>query len=381
MAIWTCIRKKWVRIMQIRKIAGELSRTLANLTLPDRPCSEPWQALERVWRDAGGVSYAPRGAQWLHPEKMVDVSVIIPCYNNAAYLRESINSVLSQQSRYSFEAVIVNDGSQDDTPIILAEYEHLPNVTVLHQENRGHSGARNAGLTVCRGRYLLFHDSDDTLLPGAIETLTACAERHDADVVAGGYLCKTPGGTPEPGLSYPAGEITDRQTVPGMTCGKLFRRELFADVQFPEGYWYEDSIISQILLPMARRVWAVDSAVFVYLLNQSGVSYTSQGRPKAIDSLYVTRLLLGEKQCYGLKPDAESYRHFLHMVLLTYHRTRRLEGDVLRGVFHCQCQLRRQYFPALSAPEEYSALEQALEKENFRQYLWQCETMWLRRRG
>ena len=365
--------------MRIRKIAAEACRTLHNLTLREKHFPEPRAVLEEVWPDVKSGSYAPRGEAWLHPEHCVDVSVIIPCYNNAEFLRESLNSVLKQESRYSFEAVVINDGSQDDTPRILEAYAALPNVTVIHQENRGHSGARNAGLLVCRGRYLLFHDSDDTLLPGTIEALTACAVTNDADVVAGGYLCRAPGGEPYPGLSYAAGEISDRQTVPGMTCGKLFRRELFANLRFPEGYWYEDSIISQILLPMARRVWAVDRPVFVYLLNQSGVSYTSQGQPKAIDSLYVTEALLGEKGLFGLPLDAEGYRHFLHMVLLTYHRTRRLEGDVIRAVFQCQCGLRLRYFPDQTAPEEYRKLEEALKKEQFRRYLWQCETLWLRK--
>lgn len=364
--------------MRIGRIAAQLRQTLQNLTTKYTPFPDPWAELDGVWKDVRSECRIPRGEDWLRPEKSVDVSVIIPCYNSAEYLRESLDSVISQESRYSFEAVVINDGSRDDTPRILEEYAGLPNVTVIHQENRGHSGARNAGLAVCRGRYILFHDSDDTLLPGAIEALTACADTRDADVVAGGYLCKTPGGEPCPGLSYTAGEIADRQTVPGMTCGKLFRRELFASLQFPDGYWYEDSIISQIILPMARRVWAVDRAVFVYLLNQSGVSYTSQGRPKAIDSLYVTRALLGERHLFGLKPDGECYRHFLHMVLLTYHRTRWLEGKVICAVFQCQCQLRQQYFPDLPGAPEYRKLTEALKKKNFRQYLWQCEILWLR---
>ena len=373
MAIWTCIRKKWVRIMQIRKIAGELGRTLANLTLPDKPCSEPWQALERVWQDAGGVSYAPRGAQWLHPEKMVDVSVIIPCYNNAAYLRESINSVLSQQSRYSFEAVIINDGSQDDTPKILAEYEHLPNVTVLHQENRGHSGARNAGLTVCRGRYLLFHDSDDTLLPGAIETLTACAERHDADVVAGGYLCKTPGGTPEPGLSYPAGEITDRQTVPGMTCGKLFRRELFADVQFPEGYWYEDSLLSYLIFPRLRRTGVSSEVVYGYRINPSGIVKASQGKPRAVDTFYITETLIAAHDRAGLPVDDAYLRYLLLQFRLNQFRLADLPGEIQESVFVLTCGLFERIFPADWTDRRSRALLRALKRRDFGAFRMCCK--------
>ena len=336
--------------------------------------------LETVWPDNGGSCLCPRGEDWLSPKNPVDLSVIIPCYNNAPYLKACLDSVLSQQTVYSFEAVVIDDGSTDNTPEILAAYEGLPNVTVLRQENKGHSGARNAGIAVCRGRYLLFHDSDDTLLPGSLQALLACAMENGADIALGGYVCRDTQGNIAPGKAFPDGPIADREQIPGMTCGKAFRRELWAGLQFPEGYWYEDSVICQILLPMARRVYAVSTPIFAYLLNPNGVSAASQGQPKALESLYVTRRLLKERACFGLEQTPQDYTHFLHMVLLTYHRTRGLPRQVPYGVFLAQRELQSAYFAQFPQEGPYAALGRALAKGQFRRYLWLCETLWLRNR-
>ena len=72
--------------------------------------------------------------------------------------------------------------------------------------------------------------------------------------------------------------------------------------------------------------------------------------------------------------------HFLHMVLLTYHRTRLLPKDVPYAVFLCQRQLQSTYFSGVSAPKSYASLAESLEKGRFRNYLWLCETLWLKNR-
>lgn len=361
--------------MNVPKIAREGLRSVGKLFSPKGAQED---TLEALWPDRGGSCIRNRGKSWL--EAQVDLSIIIPCYNNAPYLRGCLDSVLGQKTAYSFEAVVIDDGSTDETPEILKTYAANPRVRLLRQENQGHSGARNAGLSVCRGKYLLFHDSDDTLLPGSIQALLDCAFQNDADIAIGGYVCKDAAGNVTPGKTYSAGPVTDRERIPGMTCGKAFRRSLWAKLQFPLGYWYEDSVISQILLPMARRIYAIDAPVFAYLLNPQGVSATSQGRPKSLESLYVTRRLLKEREFFGLRYDQDAYTHFLHMVLLTYHRTRLLSKDVPYAVFLCQRQLQSTYFSGVSAPKSYASLAESLEKGRFRNYLWLCETLWLKNR-
>ena len=361
------------------KLCREALRTAGNLLRPRCAISDGFAFLQTVYPDLGGESHVNRGDSWLTPETEVDISVIIPAYNNALFLRESLDSVLNQKTRYTFEAVVVDDGSTDGTPEILREY--AGRIRAIRQENKGHSGARNAGLSACRGRYILFHDSDDALCPGALEALMSRAEKEDADIVAGGYDCREPGKDSYPGLRLPAGRAWDLEDIPGMTCGKLFRRSLWKNLCFPEGYWYEDSVICQILLPMAKGVFCIDAPVFTYLLNPQGVSASSQGQKKAIESLYITRRLLDEKESFGLPYDEQAYRHFLHMVLLTYHRTRLLDKTVSYAVFLGQRELRSGYYAQVTPPKSAEKLAQALETGSYRQYLWLCETMWIRGGG
>ena len=121
----------------------------------------------------------------------------------------------------------------------------------------------------------------------------------------------------------------------------------------------------------------MSAPVFRYLLNPQGVSAASQGQPKALESLYVTRRLLRERESFGLHHDEASCAHFLHMVLLTYHRTRKLGKNCHYSVFLAQRQLYETYFENIPVMEKYAPLAAALRKGRFRRYVWLCETMWL----
>ena len=92
------------------------------------------------------------------------VSVVIPCYNQAHFLGDAIDSVLAQDYA-PIEIVVVNDGSTDDTAAVAGRYT---SVRLVRQENRGLAEARNTGLAHSRGELLVFLDADDRLLPGAL---------------------------------------------------------------------------------------------------------------------------------------------------------------------------------------------------------------------
>lgn len=110
------------------------------------------------------------------------VSVVIPCYKQARFLPETLESVLAQ-SHAAIEPVVVDDGSPDNTSQIAARYSV---VRCIRQENRGISEARNAGLRASRGDYLIFLDADDRLTPVAVEAHLACFARHpEAGFVVG----------------------------------------------------------------------------------------------------------------------------------------------------------------------------------------------------
>ncbi|HVO26477.1 MAG TPA: glycosyltransferase [Candidatus Margulisiibacteriota bacterium] len=103
---------------------------------------------------------------------MPRVSVVIPAFNRAALIRETLDSVLAQTYR-DFEVIVVDDGSTDDTPPILAEYERDARLRVIRQANQGEGAARNAGIDAARGEYVALVDSDDVWRADKLERQVA----------------------------------------------------------------------------------------------------------------------------------------------------------------------------------------------------------------
>src|SRR3712207_1908731 len=123
------------------------------------------------------------------------VSVVIPCYNQAHFLGEAIESVLAQ-SYPNVEIIVVDDGSTDATSEVARSY---PKVRLVRQENQGLSGARNAGLARSEGEYVVFLDADDRLLPEALETGVEYLEaRPECAFVSGPCNRITADGSPLP---------------------------------------------------------------------------------------------------------------------------------------------------------------------------------------
>ena len=109
------------------------------------------------------------------------LSIIVPTYNGAPYLSECLHSVLDQLPE-DFELIVVDDGSKDDTKIILEGFAgRQSNLQVCFCSHKGVSGARNTGLSLASGRYVVFLDGDDHLRPGILETVRPQLEA-DADL-------------------------------------------------------------------------------------------------------------------------------------------------------------------------------------------------------
>jgi len=116
------------------------------------------------------------------------ISIITPVYNCQSYIGEAIKSVLSQ-TYDDWELIIVDDGSTDNTPEVVSIYQD--EIIYLRQSNSGEGAARNAGLSIAKGDYLLFLDADDLLLPNNLETLSTFLDTHNqyGAVYSDGYCC------------------------------------------------------------------------------------------------------------------------------------------------------------------------------------------------
>lgn len=110
------------------------------------------------------------------------ISIIIPAYNVELYLKRCLNSIMNQTYN-NLEIIVINDGSLDHTSDIADAFAAKDaRINVIHQQNKGYSGARNAGLENCHGEYITFVDADDWVEPDYVEYLYKLITKFDADI-------------------------------------------------------------------------------------------------------------------------------------------------------------------------------------------------------
>lgn len=126
----------------------------------------------------------------MNNKNSICVSVIVPVYNVEQYLKRCVNSIL-KQTEENIEIILVDDGSLDLCPQLCDEFAAKDNrIKVIHQENVGLGMARNSGLEIASGEFVMFVDSDDYIIPNAIEILYHIAKKNNADTVLAGYYRK-----------------------------------------------------------------------------------------------------------------------------------------------------------------------------------------------
>ncbi len=263
---------------------------------------------------------------------IVDLHIIIPVYNVEQYLTDCLDSIYTQETRFTFFVSIIDDGSTDDSPTILDEYlkslkgTPMYNRTeIIHQQNGGLSIARNKALECIRGRYVTFVDSDDMLLPGAIESLMSAAVKHNADIAEGHTDCNS--------------------STHGTAWGKVYRAELFRNVHFPTKYWFEDTINVFYLYPTCRKRIQVAGKHYYYRNNTASIMHSFQGTPRAIDSLWVSRRVLSDYFASGHRATEQLFIDFVQDSLSTATHISTLGNEqAIQALFIILSDMAHHYF-------------------------------------
>ena len=153
------------------------------------------------------------------------VSIIIPTYNHGQYLPEAIDSVL-RQSVEPIEIIIIDDGSIDNTEVILKNL--TSNVRYYRQSHQGAGAARNTGVTLAKGKWLAFLDADDLWLPQKLTLQLVCAEQKSVDIVFSHIQQFI---SPELRVGKLAEIKMNNEVMPGYCASTvLIKKEVFADI-------------------------------------------------------------------------------------------------------------------------------------------------------
>ena len=270
------------------------------------------------------------------------LSIIVPAYNAEKFVEECIQSVLNQKTQYNYELILIDDGSVDSTLEKINQYKTARHVRVFAQANAGFSGARNSGLDLATGRYILFLDSDDRLSPGAIEALLSEAIHEKADIVEGKfkYFQDADGVEYEGAPLWKNRTIVDLKENPdhimhirGFTCMKVFSRHLWKDVRFPVGLCFEDTIITLVITRRARYYTFIPQLTYEYRQHDMSATVRLKGTACGIDSYYVVLHAINENSRLSLPLNTIFYRLVLRQFgSILYHRISGQSPEVIAAI-------------------------------------------------
>ena len=260
------------------------------------------------------------------------VSVIVPVYNSAPYLRQCMDSIVGQTLR-NIEIICVNDGSTDESPAILREYaEKDPRVRIIDQPNQSQGPAKNNGFSLATGEYIIFWDSDDYFELNALEIMYGLCRESDADMcvcnaqdfddVTGADLghdyLRRP--YPETGV-FRASDCPERIfDFSGMVgWNHLVRRTLWADngIRFPAGSLVEDIAVTMLELLLAERITTTRKRLIHYRINREG-SLTSDYSKRANAMIEGCEEAYRQLSSRSLLDDPAIFRSFLNKVAGLY---------------------------------------------------------------
>ena len=214
------------------------------------------------------------------------LSIIIPIYNVEDTLRRCLESVLGQMDD-RMEVIIVDDGSTDTSGQIAEQMTAgRTDCRLIRQANKGLSAARNAGIEAATGEYITFTDSDDFVARGTYTALLAVLEEHPAyDILEYPIMVHYGHPTKQHLLTFPdavVGSVRDYWLSGGhrhtYACNKLYRREIFADIRFPEGKAFEDAYTYPLLLQRAKVVATTSVGRYYYCHNDRGITAQAGGK-------------------------------------------------------------------------------------------------------
>lgn len=215
---------------------------------------------------------------------MTKISIIVPVYNVEKFLRRCIESILNQTFK-DFELILINDGSKDKSLDVMNEYKNDKRVKIFTQENKGPAITRNLGIKKSEGKYIMFIDSDDYILPNYVENYYNAMISGNYDLVIGGYQ-KITGDHIDFIRKLDDGEFS-KYMVTGPVC-KMYRRDFIIknDIEFLDTTASEDVYFNVCAYSKNPKIKIIDDIGYFYYFNPNSISNTQhKGFNKNVDIL------------------------------------------------------------------------------------------------
>lgn len=236
------------------------------------------------------------------------ISVIVPIYNTSKYLPKCIDSIINQ-TYSNLEILLIDDGSKDNSLNICKDYEKKDNrIKVFHKENGGLSDARNYGIDVCVGKYLIFIDSDDYVHEKMLEILynnlistgsqlSVCnffrTNNRNTDIVINNQITKV----------YSKLQCFDNlynnlYVTTVIACNKLYESNIWTNLRFPLDKLHEDDFVIHYIIEKCNNVVYTNLKLYYYYVRENSI--TNSYSKKRLDSIdaYYDRMKFFKKNSY-----------------------------------------------------------------------------------
>lgn len=248
------------------------------------------------------------------------LSVAIPCYNSAAYMKHAIETLLSGGN--DVEIIIVNDGSVDDTAKIADEYaaKYPEIIKAIHQENGGHGEAVNTGLFHASGLYFKVVDSDDWVNEVAFRKVLdklreLVVDGQSPDLMLANYVYEKPSINKHKVMDYrtalPQGRIFTwddimffKQSQFIIMHAAIYRTKLLKDsgLKLPKHTFYVDNIFVYHPLPYVKTMYYMDVNLYRYFIGREDQSVNEKNMIKRIDQqIYITKIMIDDIDVMTIK--------------------------------------------------------------------------------
>lgn len=249
------------------------------------------------------------------------VSIIIPVYNVEKYIHRCINSVLSQ-TYTNWEAILIDDGSLDNCPQICDDYASRDTrFKVIHKHNGGLSSARNAGLDIISGEYLMFLDSDDFIHCETLMDICLLAEYEDADIVQFSYIRGKSNKFPLINKCSNFKVFDNRNIFYSrvqkiILCGKLYKSNIWKNIRMPIGKINEDDATTWKLYYKSTKIVYINTPYYYYYENPDSIMGRQKKEIKLdfIDA-YNERIIFFENKNDKLLTDLSRWRFCLPLMI------------------------------------------------------------------
>lgn len=208
------------------------------------------------------------------------ISIIVPIYNVEEYLERCVNSIINQTYK-NIEIILVNDGSTDNSGNICNELGKKDNrIKIIHKQNGGLSDARNAGLKIAQGCYIGFVDSDDYIKEDMFETLYNLNKKYNSEISIVSYYeyynGKLIAARDSKKLEIfnkidAIKELLIDTKIQSYAWNKLFKKELFENLEFPTNKNFEDIATILLLFEKAEKIVLLEDPKYYYLRRDNSI--------------------------------------------------------------------------------------------------------------